>query len=80
LVDLGRLRVQLRAPSSGLEIAPERVEEELPANSGLSADFSVAATREGEFVLELLFLNADVDAARDMLPMQQLWMTSVARG
>jgi hypothetical protein len=44
------------------------------------ADFSVAATREGEFVLKVLFLDADVDAPRDMLPMQQLWITSVARG
>jgi hypothetical protein len=76
-VDLGQLRVQVRGPSNGMEVNPDRVRVQLAAKSRVHADFSVAATREGEFVLEVLFLDADVDALRDMLPMQQLWITSV---
>ena len=79
-VDLGQLRVQVRGPSNGMEVNPDRVRLQLAAKARVRADFSVAATREGEFVLEVLFLDADVDAPRDMLPMQQLWITSVARG
>jgi hypothetical protein len=79
-VDLGELRVQLRGPTSGLEISPERVPIQLPAESSARADFSVAATREGEFVLEALFLDAVVDEARVLLPVQQLWITSVIGG
>ena len=79
-VDLGQLRVQVRGPRSGIEINPDRVMIELAAKSRVHADFSVAATREGEFVLELLFLDADLDVPRDMLPMQQLWITSVPSG
>jgi hypothetical protein len=76
-VDLGELRVQVRGPSSGIEINPERVKVGLAAHGSARADFSVAATREGEFVLEVLFLDLDLDVPRDMLPMQQLWITSV---
>jgi len=79
-IDLGRLRVQVRGPRSGLEINPERVSVELPAGASVRADFSVVATRAGEFAIEVLFLDADADAARDMLPVQQLWITSVADG
>lgn len=79
-IDLGRLRVQVRGPRSGLEINPERVSVELPAGASVRADFSVVATRPGEFAIEVLFLDADADAARDMLPVQQLWITSLADG
>jgi hypothetical protein len=79
-VDLGELRVQVRGPSSGLEVSPPRVSVRLPAEASVCADFSVAATREGEFVLEVLFLDIDADVPRDMLPVQQLWITSVAGG
>jgi hypothetical protein len=77
-LNLGKLRVQVRGPSNGMEVNPERVNVNLDARASVSADFSVAATREGEFVLEVLFLDVDVDVPRDMLPMQQLWITSVA--
>lgn len=77
-VDLGRLRVQLRGPRTGLEVNPEQLEVELPAGATARADLSVAATREGEFALEVLFLDPVVDVPRDLLPVQQLWLTSVA--
>jgi hypothetical protein len=76
-LELGRLRVQLRGPTAGLQIYPERVEIELPSASTASADFSIVATREGEFALEVLFLEATQDLPREMLPLQQLWLTSV---
>lgn len=75
-IDLGRLRVQVRGPADGMHINPERVEVELPAGAVVTADFSVAATREGEFVLEILFLEPDVEARREMLPIHQIWITS----
>lgn len=75
-IDLGRLRVRVRGPSSGLEINPDRANITLGANSTARADFSVAATRAGDFVVEVLFLDSDVDAPRDMLPTQQIWITS----
>lgn len=75
-VDLGQLRVQLRGPSSGIEINPERVNIRLPAQASVRADFSVASTRVGEFALEVLFLDAEVNAPLDLLPVQQLWITS----
>jgi hypothetical protein len=78
-VDLGHLRVQLRGPSTGLDVNPDRVEVAIPAASTVRVDYSVAATREGEFALEVLFLDADADQPRDMLPTRQLWLTSVAR-
>lgn len=77
-VDLGEVRVQVRGPSSGMEINPERVRVELPAQARVHADFSVAATRAGDFALEVMFLERDIDAPRDLLPMQQLWISSVA--
>ena len=79
-IDLGQLRVQVRGPSSGIEVSPERAQIQLPAHASVRVDFSVASTREGEFVLEVLFLDADADAPGEMLPMQHLWITSVARG
>ena len=79
-IDLGQLRVQVRGPSSGIEVSPERAQIRLPAHASVRVDFSVASTREGEFVLEVLFLDADADAPGEMLPMQHLWITSVGRG
>jgi hypothetical protein len=79
-IDLGRLRVQVRGPSSGLEVNPQRADVELTAGGSAHVDYSVAATRVGEFVIEVLFLDADVDTPREMLPVQQLWITSVAGG
>jgi hypothetical protein len=76
-IDLGDLRVQMRGPSSGLEVYPERVPIEVPAEASMQVDFSVVATRAGEFVVEVLFLDADTDVPREMLPVQQLWITSV---
>lgn len=77
-VGLGRTRVQVRGPSSGLEVNPERLEMDLPAGGTASADLSVAATRVGEFVVEVVFLDAETGRARDLVPAQQLWLTSVA--
>jgi hypothetical protein len=78
-VELGDLRMQVRGPSSGLAINPERVALRLGANSSARADFSVVAGREGEFVLETIFLDPDFDAPRDMMPAQQIWITSTRR-
>jgi hypothetical protein len=75
-IDLGTLDVQVRGPGSGFEINPERVRIQLAAGDEVRADFSVAALREGEFVLEVLFVDVDLEVPRDMLPVQQLWITS----
>jgi hypothetical protein len=77
-IDLGQLRVQVRGAMSGMEINPQRVSIRLPAQSSVRADFSMVVKRPGDFVLEVLFLDPVAEAARDMLPMQQLWITSVA--
>jgi hypothetical protein len=76
-IDLGELRVQVRGPRSGLEVNPERANIHLPAEASSRTDFSLAATREGDFVLEVLFLDLDAEVPREMLPVQQLWITSI---
>ncbi len=79
-VDLGRLRVQVRGPASGLEVHPERAEIRLGPGARIRTDFSLAATRVGDFAVEVMFLDADVDVPRDMLPTRQLWLTARADG
>jgi hypothetical protein len=78
-VDLGELLVHLRGPTTGIEISPEWVPVLLSPESRSSTDFSIVASRVGEFVLEVLFVDAEADEQRDLLPAQQVWITSVSR-
>ncbi len=75
IVDLGEIRVQMRGPSNGLEIYPERVPIEIPAEASVRVDLSVAAIRAGEFVVEVSLRDVDTDVPSEMLPVWQLWIT-----